>query len=242
MDQKQFESLNRKRQRLQGSLNYWKNAAHVLAQHATKATSGRKRESLLVKLAYCRQRATDAQTRLDEIKQQLTDLDPAGSIARQAHATRASRDKVKREIRQIENTLAQAGHDKQTAAYWTSRLETKRERLAVLEERLEQARTSKPDEPAPRHIASDDTLTILARIKTGNQEQPAANAPTPAALAPVIEGLRRAIALATIEGNGQLLEQLESSLDYYLEMEVKNPGGSDFGSQTPSDRGGETLQ
>lgn len=134
MDKSKLNELRKEFRRLQGSVNYWKNAARAARRDADRHV-GERQALDLARLADCEKKAVQASQQLDGIKAQLTELDPKGARARQLNALRSAIGRAKREILHFAH-LAKISNDASYRQLCETRLARRQTKLAQLEQAL----------------------------------------------------------------------------------------------------------
>ena len=121
--------------RAQGSVNYWSNAARAAQRDADKHT-GQRQAHDLARLANFQIKAIEANKQLDDIKAQLSELDPQGARARQLTAIRSAIARANRHIAHIQHLADLPGQSEHTIGHYRAKLNAKRAKLAQLTDAL----------------------------------------------------------------------------------------------------------
>lgn len=134
-DKTALDQLRHQFRRLQGSVNFWTNAARAAQRDADKHT-GQRHNNDLQRLAEFTDKALAANKQLDHIKTQLQELDPKGSRARQLNALRSAIARANREIRRYEHLANLPGQSAESKEHWHARLNQRKAKLQQLLEAL----------------------------------------------------------------------------------------------------------
>mgnify|MGYP003576094005 CR=1 FL=1 len=130
-DKTAIDQLRQQFRRLQGSVNYWNNAARA-AQRGADNHTGQRKEDDLKRLAEFNKKAIAAQQQLDQVKNQLTELDPKGARARQLNALRSAIARANREIQHCQHLANLPGQSSEAKEHWQARLTRRQAKLQQL--------------------------------------------------------------------------------------------------------------
>ena len=169
-DKTAIDQLRQQFRRLQGSVNYWNNAARAAQRGADKHTGQRKNHDLQ-RLAEFTNKALAANKQLDQIKTQLTELDPKGARARQLNALRSAIARANKDIAQLQHLADLPGQSQDTLSHYQAKLNTKRAKLAQLVDALNHERADN-EAAAAKQQAIAEHRAIVEAAYSFNPEAP----------------------------------------------------------------------
>lgn len=213
--------------RLQGSVNYWNNAARAARKNAERH-EGTRRERDLARLAELEKKAIAAQQQLDQIKAQLTELDPKGARTRQLRSLSSAIERARREIGRFEHLSKLPGQTDDTRQHWEQRLATRRKKLQQLLE-AKKKHASDTEQLANQQRAMRECLAIAARphsysLDAEIQRQEARYSGLAVAAATTqqpgaVDALKKAIEHALRAGDQATADTLAAALAFQLEAD-----------------------
>ena len=223
-----LDQLKHEFRRLQGSVNYWNNAARAAQRDADKHT-GQRKDNDLKRLAESLDQAIAAQKQLDQVKAQLTELDPKGARARQLNALRSAIARANREIARFEHLAALPGQSDQARQHWQTRLANRKDKLQQLLDALtrhnsETASLANQQRNLADMIAATDRaysctpISTAAELMLGQAQTPEQQRQSAQQTAAVVQGLQTAIQDARRRGDLTRADQLQAALEYQLEL------------------------
>ena len=229
-DKTAFDQLRQQFRRLQGSVNYWNNAARAAQRGADKHTGQRKNHDLQ-RLAEFTNKALAANKQLDQIKTQLTELDPKGARARQLNALRSAIARANREIQHCEHLANLPGQNTPSKEHWQARLTRQQAKLqqlldALAKHNAELNRLAQQQRGQAELIAATDRAygyhpfdpAELQHSKPANAGSTDMAELDPPQIRQVIDGLCKAIATARQAGDLARAESLTDVLAHQLEL------------------------
>lgn len=149
-----------------GSVSYWTQATRAAERDAQKH-EGQRQENDLARMTRCKAKQDEARTRFDNIKEQLTALDPHGSKTRQNNALASAIARAKRELKYCQNREREATSDDQRH-YWHDLAEKRRAKLAELQ--AAQANIKHANESAgERELEQTNNLAIASAPYAGDE-------------------------------------------------------------------------
>ena len=170
-----IEELRHQFRRLQGSVNFWNNAARGARQDADRHTGTRQAQDL-ARLADCEHKAIAAAKQLNHIKDQLTELDPNGARARQNNALRSAIARAKRDVAHFEHLAALPGQNTVTRHHINRRLTNRLAKLAQLnnalaKQKAEAEHLARHKRAQREHLAVIDQLIGYDPMKGTDEDQ-----------------------------------------------------------------------
>ena len=175
MNASTIEALRHEFRRLQGSVNYWNNAARAAQQDADRHTGTRQARDL-ARLADCEQKAIAAAKELNQIKDQLTELDPNGARARQSHALRSAIARAKRDVAHFQHLASLPGQNPVTRDHINRRLANRLAKLvqlntALAKEKAEAEHLARYKRAEREHLAVIDQVIGYDPMKGTDEDQ-----------------------------------------------------------------------
>lgn len=157
----EYNALNKERQRLQASINYWTLQANNWQASTTKHAGNERRQLHNTRqLDYCRARLAESTRRHNEICTQITALDPQRSQQRRLNSLYSQLSHARTELAWCEQHAPP-----EAEAFWQTKITKLRNSVANYTERIQQLRsTIRPDRTNQLNQARTDYAEHLAII------------------------------------------------------------------------------